>query len=256
MEQNKIIWAINELKIANKLQPTNIKILLELALCYRNIGEPEIAEDILLKAQKLDNNHIDTAFCLASNSYYCINANIGKNRLYADKLCALVEKNFSFTAMKNQFKNNNFDFKFNKDKLRKIKRLKIGFVSGDFRDHAVSKFLLNFLNAINNKNSNCKFDFYAYSTRTIVDKTNLKLRTMFRSFVNIESMNDIAAARKIYADGINILFDLSGVTTNQSLLIFALKPAPIQISWIGWLGTSCIPTMDYFLADKFCVPNV
>lgn len=134
---------------------------------------------------------------------------------------------------------------------RAKKRLKIGFVSGDFNQHVVALFLENLLSALQNQTLDC----YAYATSNVVDSTTNRLHPFFRRWQNIAAMDDLSAANLIKNDGIDILIDLSGHTKGNRLLVFALKPAPIQITWIGWNGTSGIPTMDYIFADSVMVPN-
>ena len=67
-------------------------------------------------------------------------------------------------------------------------------------------------------------------------------------------MNDEQLAAQIRADRIDILFDLAGHTARNRLLVFARKPAPIQITWIGYEGTTGLEAMDYILADRYTIP--
>ena len=151
---------------------------------------------------------------------------------------------------------------FSAEQFRKRKKnkntLKIGLVSGDLRDHAVAKFLLNLFKALRQRQKDNKalinIEFFAYPTNKIYDEISQEIRSFCKAWSPICDLNDEQAAKKIFADKVDILFDLSGHTADHRLYMFALKPAPIQISWIGWLGTTGIPTMDYFLADEFCVP--
>ena len=67
-------------------------------------------------------------------------------------------------------------------------------------------------------------------------------------------MSDEQLAEQIRADRIDILFDLAGHTAHNRLLVFARKPAPIQITWIGYVGTTGLAAMDYLLADRYEIP--
>lgn len=138
--------------------------------------------------------------------------------------------------------------------------LKIGFVSGDFREHAVSKFLVNLLNKIHDSNKNKvkqkyieTFAFFTVDSK-FEDEITLQLKQYFNNWHNISDLNDFDAAKKIKSLGINILIDLSGLSIGNRLPIFAYKPAPIQVSWLGWFGTTGMTTMDYYLTDNSCVP--
>ncbi len=126
------------------------------------------------------------------------------------------------------------------------KRLKIGFVSADLRHHAVTKFLKNLLH--NLKSS--ALDFYAYSTKDVFDSVSNTLTPYFRRWQNIAIFNDETAARFIHNDQIDILFDLSGMTVGNRLNIFRYRPAPIGITYLGWLGGVGTPGIDYILTDK------
>lgn len=131
----------------------------------------------------------------------------------------------------------------------KLKKLKIGFVSGDLKKHAVSFFIFGLLKHLNKE----QFNFYAYLSFEQKDNTQEVIQPLFYSWKNIENCSDEEASKIIQNDGIHILFDLSGHTLHNRLGIFALKPAPVQISWMGFLGSTAMPNMDYFLADSFII---
>jgi len=129
--------------------------------------------------------------------------------------------------------------------------LKIGFVSADLYNHAVSSFLEPVLVCLSN---NPGYSLFAYYNNTIEDPMMERLRSYFAGWNFVEDMDDTELASKIRADGIDILFDLSGHTAGNRLLTFARKPTPIQVSWIGYPGTTGLTAMDYFLSDRFLTP--
>ena len=129
--------------------------------------------------------------------------------------------------------------------------LQVGFVSGDLYDHAVASFLEPVLEFLIKKE---KLSLHAYYTNTINDTVTQRLRTYFSHWHTVVDTNDVDLANKIRADGIDILIDLSGHTTHNRLLTFARKPAPIQVSWMGYPGTTGLQAMDYYICDKFFVP--
>lgn len=152
-----------------------------------------------------------------------------------------------------------FDYKkfyknSNKDSLKNKKSLNIGFVSGDLNFHAVSYFIFGLFDAL--KNNNAPFNLYTFNTQKTKNDANSKILNSYitKSF-NITDLDDKKAAQLIHKQNIDILFDLSGHTAFNRLYLFALKPAPIQVTWIGWLASLGIPGIDYFLVDNFCVPN-
>lgn len=131
------------------------------------------------------------------------------------------------------------------------RRLRIGYVSGDFNQHPVGFFLSPVL-ANHDPES---VEIYAYSNNTQNDWMTQQLRALCTQWRNLAGMSDRAAALLIAADDIDILVDLSGHTGNNRLQTFARKPAPVQLSWLGFWGTTGLPTIDYVLSDATTIPK-
>ena len=129
--------------------------------------------------------------------------------------------------------------------------LQVGFVSSDFRDHSLAYFIEPLLNHLS---LSLNLSLHAYSTSAIEDSITQRLRGKFRYWNKVDALNEQALAQKIREDGIDILVDLDGHTAGNSLLTFALKPAPIQASWLGYLATTGLTAMDYYLADSYLLP--
>lgn len=130
----------------------------------------------------------------------------------------------------------------NYKKKMKGDKIRIGFVSGDFICHPVSFFIKKILENIN-KN---KFQIFCYSSKilsTIVEGCELR---------NVKQLSNVELYNMIQSDKIDILFDLSGHTNDNRLDTFVLKPAPVQISYCGYPGTSGIKSMDYHITDRIC----
>jgi predicted O-linked N-acetylglucosamine transferase (SPINDLY family) len=132
----------------------------------------------------------------------------------------------------------------------KPKKLRIGFVSGDFKEHPVGFFLLDTLNHLKNEN----LELIAYSNSKIKDNLSIKLKSHFTEWHEIDDLDDIEVINQIRKDGIHILFDLSGHSANNRLPIFVNKPAPLQVSWIGHLASTGIPEIDYIIGDPCVTP--
>ncbi|MBF0358332.1 MAG: tetratricopeptide repeat protein [Magnetococcales bacterium] len=130
------------------------------------------------------------------------------------------------------------------------KKLKIGFVSGDFRDHSVAYFLQPLFTAHNRE----KLEFFCYSTSNQEDGVTAKLRSLVAMWRNVAGENDQELAKTIYSDRIDILVDLSGHTKANRLLVFARKPAPIQVTWLGYPNGTGMAAMDYRFTDKVADP--
>jgi predicted O-linked N-acetylglucosamine transferase (SPINDLY family) len=124
-------------------------------------------------------------------------------------------------------------------------------VSGDFKNHPVAFFLLNLLR----HTDKTRIEFFAYSTIAFEDDYTRSIKNEIRSWQVLSRESDLAAAKQIHADGIHILIDLAGHTGHGRLPIFSFKPAPIQVSWLGYFSTTGLPEMDYVLVDEIGVPE-
>ncbi|MCJ2024792.1 tetratricopeptide repeat protein [Methylobacterium sp. J-067] len=125
------------------------------------------------------------------------------------------------------------------------RRLKVGFVSGDLCAHAVARFLEPFLECFDRE----AFETYAYMTRAAEDGLSLRMKPLFDQWLNISGIPDDAAADRIEADRIDILVDLSGHSAGHRLQVFARKPAPVQVTWMGHPATTGLSAIDYRLTD-------
>ena len=138
------------------------------------------------------------------------------------------------------------------------RQLQIGFVSGDLRQHAVMKFFEPIL-AYLARHSDLSLHAYCNNdnknTHFKEDEVTQRLKKYFQHWHHIVELNHDQLAQKIMADKIDILFDLSGHTKGNRLRTFALKPAPVQITWIGYPGTTGLQAMDYFFSDKYFTPH-
>jgi len=131
------------------------------------------------------------------------------------------------------------------------KRLTIGFVSGDFRAHSVAHFLLGVLRELRSRDG---MNLVAYSNGVICDDATTSFQKHFHLWRNIVGLADKDAAQMIHDDQIDILIDLSGHTAHNRLPMFAWKPAPIQVSWLGYFATTGMVEIDYVLADPWTAP--
>jgi protein O-GlcNAc transferase len=125
------------------------------------------------------------------------------------------------------------------------RRLRIGFVSADFRDHPVVRFLEPFLHHADRE----RLDLIAYSNTSREDAVTDTLKARFDSWRPIEVLDDEAIADLIEADRIDILVDMAGHSGGNRLLVFARKPAPVQVTWIGLPVTTGLAAIDYRLTD-------
>jgi len=130
------------------------------------------------------------------------------------------------------------------------RKLRIGLVSGDFRHHSVSYFLDGILGEINAD----AFALYAYSNFHGEDEMTATIRTRVSKFTKVPGLTDAQLAEAIVQDGIDILVDLSGHTGFNRLPLFSWKPAPVQVTWLGYNGTTGVEAIDYILCDRVVLP--
>jgi protein O-GlcNAc transferase len=129
-------------------------------------------------------------------------------------------------------------------------RVRVGFVSGDLHGHPVGFFLEALLNELKSEN----VDLFAYSAHTEEDDLTRRIRPHFSQWRSIVALNDGDAAALIHADGIHVLMDLSGHTARNRLPLFALRPAPVQSSWLGYFATTGVAEINYILGDPHVLP--
>jgi protein O-GlcNAc transferase len=129
--------------------------------------------------------------------------------------------------------------------------LRVGFVSGDLRAHPVGFFLEDILARIDKT----KLSLVAYSTNAMEDALSERLKAVFSEWHSVSTMADAALANKIHADRIDILVDLAGHTGLNRLPVFAWKPAPLQVSWLGYWASTGVAEIDFILVDPVSVPK-
>jgi predicted O-linked N-acetylglucosamine transferase (SPINDLY family) len=130
------------------------------------------------------------------------------------------------------------------------RRLRIGFVSGDLRQHSVAFFLWPVLERLDRE----RFQIFCYATSSRRDEVTRILRGLADGWQDCAGLGSRALANRIRSDAIDLLFDLSGHTEGNALLAFAAKPAPVQITWIGYPNTTGLKAMDYRLVDAVTDP--
>ena len=124
-------------------------------------------------------------------------------------------------------------------------------VSGDLHNHPVGYFLESLLANLDP----VRVELIAYPTALRPDALTARIKPSLAAWKPLNTLNDADAAKLIHADGVHVLLDLSGHTGYNRLPIFAWKPAPVQVSWLGYFATTGMAEMDYLLADRVGVPE-
>lgn len=131
-------------------------------------------------------------------------------------------------------------------------RLKVGLVSGDLNSHPVGYFTETLLRHLDP--ARVEIVVYSNMPERKHDATTAALRPLVSNWYSIQFAKNTDAAAQIHADGIHVLIDLSGHTTDNRLPIFAMKPAPVQATWLGYFATTGIAEIDYFIGDPWLCP--
>ena len=130
------------------------------------------------------------------------------------------------------------------------RRLVVGYVSSDFRDHSAALAFVPILR----HHDHAKFEIVAYSCSPVRDAKTDLCRSLVDRWVDASRLGDDQLANQIRADKVDILVDLSGHSAGHRLTLFARKPAPIQVSAVGSVTGTGLPVMDYLLADAVAIP--
>lgn len=130
--------------------------------------------------------------------------------------------------------------------------LRIAYLSSDFHQHATALLMIEMLEA----HDGSRFELHAYSHGALDDSPmRHRLLRAFHHFHDIRELSDEQAASAIHADGVDILVDLKGYTAGSRTMLLSWRPAPIQVSFLGYPGTLGRDFVDYLVSDRFVTPH-
>ncbi|MES2883819.1 MAG: tetratricopeptide repeat protein [Pseudomonadota bacterium] len=130
------------------------------------------------------------------------------------------------------------------------RRLRVGYVSPDFRQHPVANFIMPVLR----HHDRSQVEVFCYHNHDGDDEATRTIRGLSDGWRDIAKLGDEMVAKQIVEDGIDVLVDLAGHTSGNRLMVFAKRPAPVQITWLGYLGTTGLSRMDYRVCDAYTDP--
>jgi predicted O-linked N-acetylglucosamine transferase (SPINDLY family) len=237
-QRGQLIEALASYQRALALKPDDAQIHNNLGAVYKDLGRTAQAEVSFRRALAIKPDYLEAR----SNLLFVMNYHtahspadcLAEAQQYGLKVKNKVESPFSTWLC-----------------VDPPERLRVGIVSGDLLNHEIGLFLANLLPKLDSSS----IELIAYPTYAKTDDITEQLQTYFTEWKPLIGLNDESAARLIYSDGIHILFDLSGHSNYNRLPVFAWKPAPIQVSWLGFLATSGLTDMDYVLGDPYVTPS-
>jgi predicted O-linked N-acetylglucosamine transferase (SPINDLY family) len=232
---------IKHLQLAIKYQPDFPDALndLGLSLMWQSCGQWQDARRALLGALKLKPDHYmahSNLLFLLSYHVLCSPEEMLREHREWDRVQGAEGRAHLFQHTAGS----------GKDK----QRLRIGYVSPDFRRHSVSYFFEPLLA----QHDRALVEVTCYAEVTRGDAMTERLQGLSDHWCNTAGMSDAQLAQRIHADGIDILVDLAGHTANNRLRAFTFKPAPIQCSYLGYFTTTGLAAMDYWLTDEVLTP--
>jgi FkbM family methyltransferase len=134
--------------------------------------------------------------------------------------------------------------------LESRQRLRVGYVSGDLRMHSVGFFMEPLLES----HDRSRVEVFCYATNAVADPKTLRLRALADAWREVHALSDDEFRDQIARDGIDVLVDLSGHTAEGRITVFALRPAPVQVSYLGYPNTTGLPTIGYRFTDAVADP--
>lgn len=218
-------------------KPGNVAALRWLGVSYLNMGRHQEAADLIRKAEALEAWAPDAQSCMLFT--LTCSSDISTKEL--------VDRHFAFgrycrdRVCPQEKHSNSSDLE---------RRLRIGYVSGDFVNHVVAGFFEPLLEC-HDRN---QFEVFCYHNNFKSDAVTERVKIKSDHWRDIARMDDDAAAALVQDDRIDILVDLAGHSFLNRLMLFARKPAPVQATWLGYLGTTGLSTIDYRICDAYTDP--
>jgi predicted O-linked N-acetylglucosamine transferase (SPINDLY family) len=238
MQQGKMKEAIEACRKAIALQPAFPSAFSNLGTLLRDCDKPEEAIAAYREAIRLQPDFV----AAHDNLLFSLNADArcSPEELFEEHIAWSRRHTESLAAEIKPHKNDR-----SPDRL-----LRIGYVSPDFRQHSVAFFFEGLLA----NHDLAKFETFCYADLTRADPVTTRLQETANHFHIVTGISDAQLAQKIKSDRIDILVDLAGHTADNRLLVFARKPAPIQVTYLGYPNTTALAAMDYRLTDAWADP--
>jgi protein O-GlcNAc transferase len=237
-EENRYDDAERELQHALALAPSNSGILMNVGLFYLRQGRVEDALQSLQLARQLDPDLTGSESPLLW----------AMNYRYELSLDAIAEEHFRVGTLITQRAGTTIRAWNNE--VDPTRRLRIGYVSGDFGPHPVALFIRPVLE----RHDRSAFEIFCYSNHAGGEPIRQTLHARADNWREIHDLDDGQVVQMLHRDGIDILVDLAGHTNFNRLSLFARHPVPVQVTWLGYLNTTGLRAMDYRIADAHTDP--
>ncbi len=221
---------------ALSLNPNSVETHLSLAKTLQRFAQVQKA---LVHIRKAETLATDSEICLSSVPFVLNYVETDAQLIFDETLSRMQRYESSITPIKHL-----------SPPGASNRRLRIGYLSYDLRQHAMRFFIEPILRS----HDRSKFEIYCYHNHPDMDQTSHQLKALSDQWVDCAVLSDDALAEKIQHDQIDILVDLSGLTAGARLGVMARKPAPIQMTMLGYLNTTGLSRIDYRIADAVTSP--
>ena len=238
VESGQFDAALEHYTEALRIEPANSRIYANLSVAHLRRADAQSAIAALRKAIELDPDYRDAHQSLLFALHYSEQLTpaeiTGAHRAWGRAFCSAATDDSKVAPV-------------NPEPGR---ALRIGYVSGDFRQHSVAAFF----EAIAIHHDRQSFQVVCYHTAAHADVVTARLKAAADTWRDIDGMPDEDAVRLIQADRIDLLVDLSGHTVGNRLGVFARRAAPVQLTYLGYPGTTGVPAMDFRITDAATDP--
>ncbi|HFD79131.1 MAG TPA: tetratricopeptide repeat protein [Gammaproteobacteria bacterium] len=227
--------AVDEYQAAMDLKPDYVDAMHNLGIARMQAGDPAAAIKVFRRVLEMDPDRPESRSCLLMNLNY---PGLDKIRIYQEhlkwqELHARMKARSWMPAPDDSGK-----------------KLRIGYVSADFRAHSVAFFIEPLLKM----HDRASFEIFCYSDVAIPDMVTKRLQPLAHGWRNIAQLSDEQVDKCIMDDHIDILVDLAGHTAHNRLGVFARKPAPVQVTYLGYPNTTGLSAIDYRITDAWADP--
>ena len=268
---NKIQTAQDECNRALQLEPENVDALNYMAHMAQDNGHFGLALSLVRRALAVDASHA-MSYMHLGNIYKSLglfkesltnyvrglelssnDINAHSNMLFALNYVAEVSPATATNEARRfgELARRQAPWRYDAWKSRRAgQKIRVGFVSSDLRGHPVGYFIEALLRHLDPN----RFELFAYHATRREDQLTQRVKPFFKQWECVHGMSDENLAKRIHADGVHLLFDLSGHTGGSRLSMFAFKPAPVQVAYLGYFATTGLAEIDYILGDRFVTP--
>ena len=244
MQLGRFNEALRHHEQAALLAPGQITVQSNLGHALKACGRPADALAVLKRALAIDNDRLDLHSQVLFLQQYEAVRDLDQSLADAMQFGALARQQATrHSPPRSAWPN----------PRQREKRLRVGLLSGDLREHPVGYFIESVLVALASLQAN-KVELVGYFNQHRSDAVTDRLRGCCSIWHEVAGMGDGELADCISADGTDILIDLAGHTFNNRLPVLAWRPAPVQISWLGYCATTGLTEVDAFIADPWIAP--